>query len=377
MVTEPKFTAKVWDRGFTYAKDAITYSPVTGQCYKSGVNNNIGHDPAGGGGGGGGGNATDGSTIPILGQITQGYVPPNAGIDATNKIMVIGLTGTYPGPDPSPTPASPSNWEIKVTDATGTVLADVTHIATGSETLAAIATALQSALDAALSFVAVTVDTTALTITLEDASDFKITTAAWKAPTAGASRLAVTQPQAFLPTVAPIPGKSQIFEVTLTAQQTIANAVYSITVNDLDGVPHTVQYQAPSTDSANQILAGLADQIQSSSDPYFAGVLPSLNTDTNKLSLQTTEPVSMDTIAAPPPAGYWTLVQFPYVLIDPVVRSAYADALKEEGQTDKGSMEEKMVPAEVQAVAAPQMGSQYDAVTDQQQRKSRYSGVKT
>ena len=375
-VTPPKFTAKPWDRGFVYSKDALTYSPVTGQCYKSAVNNNRGHDPAGGG------VMTNGnSEVSILGEITQQYGPPNGGIASQHKIMVIGFTGTDPGPDPAPTPAAGGQWSITVTDAAGATLATATHTASGSETLAAIVTALQGQLNSALTtFVSVVADTTALTITLEDDSDFKISQAVWlntstPFPT---SRLPVTQRQLYLPAVAPTAGQAQIYQMTLTAQQTIPNALYSITVNDLDGVPHTVQYLAAPTDSANQILANLATQIQNSADPYFATVLPSLNTVTNKLSLQMADPASVDTIAAPPPPpSYWTLVQFPYVLIDPVVRGAYADALKEEGQTDKGSMEEKTVPTEVQAVAAPQMGSQYDAVTDQQQRKSRYSGVKT
>src|SRR6266581_4634430 len=41
----PKFTAIQWLVSSTYAKDDTVYSYTTGECYKSKVNNNIGHDP--------------------------------------------------------------------------------------------------------------------------------------------------------------------------------------------------------------------------------------------------------------------------------------------------------------------------------------------
>src|SRR4030095_6801739 len=41
----PKFTGKEWDEAVTYKKDELTYSPLSGQCYKSKSSNNLGHDP--------------------------------------------------------------------------------------------------------------------------------------------------------------------------------------------------------------------------------------------------------------------------------------------------------------------------------------------
>ena len=40
-------------------------------------------------------------------------------------------------------------------------------------------------------------------------------------------------------------------------------------------------------------------------------------------------------------AVWWALVEFPFAICDPVVRGAYSDALREEGQTDKAQAEEQ------------------------------------
>jgi hypothetical protein len=319
--------------------------------------------------------------IPVSATLIQPAGPPNPGVDARNKVMTIGLTGTKPGPDPPATPVAGSAWQIIVADATGATLATATHTATGSETLAAILTNLQSQLAAALTaFVSVTADTTAFTITLEDDSDFYITSSAWSAvvdtnghATFPASKLLVQQVKGYLPAVAPSGGTNQVFAITLSDEQTVYQALYTITLVDPTGHQHTVSYQSVATDSATQILAELSDQIQGSIDPYFMGVFPALDTNTSTLTLETIEQVAVDVNMVLTTNQYWDLVQFPYVLIDPIVRGAYSDALKEEGQTDKGSTEEKAVPEEVGLRAAAQTGSQYDSLTDQQKPHSRYS----
>jgi len=68
----------------TYQIDDVVYSYSTGECYKSKVNNNVGHDPV-----------SEGSmtpTPPIIG-ITQGWTPDNPGITERPEIMVIHFTG--------------------------------------------------------------------------------------------------------------------------------------------------------------------------------------------------------------------------------------------------------------------------------------------
>ncbi len=62
----------------------------------------------------------------------------------------------------------------------------------------------------------------------------------------------------------------------------------------------------------------------------------------------------------------WTLVPFPFALADPVVRGAYSDALREEGQTDKGMAEEQAAGQAQVERAATFAAPDYDPLTGQQ-----------
>src|SRR4030095_12657343 len=42
----PRFTHAEWDVAKSYGKGALCYSPALGDCFKSKVNGNVGHDPA-------------------------------------------------------------------------------------------------------------------------------------------------------------------------------------------------------------------------------------------------------------------------------------------------------------------------------------------
>lgn len=70
-----------------------------------------------------------------------------------------------------------------------------------------------------------------------------------------------------------------------------------------------------------------------------------------------------------PPATsptYWILVPFPAVIADVVWRGAYSDALREEGQTDKATVEEQAALQELKEAIARNLGNRYDMLTDQQ-----------
>jgi hypothetical protein len=78
-----------------------------------------------------------------------------------------------------------------------------------------------------------------------------------------------------------------------------------------------------------------------------------------------------------PGSNFWDIVLFPFVLADQVVRGAYADALGEQGQTDKKAPEEQAVITEQQVRAGAMKGPQHDPLTDQylgpqERSKSRY-----
>ncbi len=66
----------------------------------------------------------------------------------------------------------------------------------------------------------------------------------------------------------------------------------------------------------------------------------------------------------------WRVISFPEVLVEPVVRGAYADALRDDGQTDKAQAEEQAAIAAVAERANAQLGGRADILTDQQQPRS-------
>jgi hypothetical protein len=139
-----------------------------------------------------------------------------------------------------------------------------------------------------------------------------------------------------------------------------------------------VTYISLSTDNAQQILAGLIDAmiILQTADPFFTGVQSSLDTVSPSATFtidKTMGLVSMDTEITPPGATFWELVPFPLVLVDQVVRGAYAEALKEGGQTDKGAAEEQIMPSENQVATGKFDAPQYPPLTDQQKPRSRYA----
>jgi hypothetical protein len=65
-------------------------------------------------------------------------------------------------------------------------------------------------------------------------------------------------------------------------------------------------------------------------------------------------------------------VDFPEQIADLVVRGAYSDALKEDGQTDKGLAEEQAVLQEAQLKTGIQIRPPYAPMTDQARPSPRY-----
>jgi hypothetical protein len=288
----PQFTSVPWRSDRMFNLNELTYSPITGQCYKSLANGNQGHDPA------------DSGMVFLPTEIVQEHVPPNPGLPASTKLMQIGLTNTKPGPDPPAIPPSSAVWNVKVTDEAGTTIATVSHTATGSEALTAVNTNLVGQLSTALpTFVAITADNSDPAnpkFTIEDDSNFKIT-ATWLSPFASQSELNKLQVQSYIPAVAPADRIRQITNVTLPPEQAKGDTLYTITIHDAAGGLHTVTYQGLHTDSSVQILNGLNDAIQSSSDPYLAQVFPTVDTVNSRLALSSEDEVSVIAMSSPSP----------------------------------------------------------------------------
>ena len=71
-------------------------------------------------------------------------------------------------------------------------------------------------------------------------------------------------------------------------------------------------------------------------------------------------------------ATWWALVPFPLELVELVVGGAYADALREDGQTDKANAQEQAVVNELNLEAAVHVHQSYDPMTDQSRPAPRY-----
>lgn len=115
--------------------------------------------------------------------------------------------------------------------------------------------------------------------------------------------------------------------------------------------------------------------------PKFSAV-PWLNTTTYGLGDLVYDPTSGNTYQSLQAsntgnvvtnATWWIVVPFPYIICDQVVRGAYADALRDEGQTDKAQAEEQiMQQVDSTLKVAGQIREGYDAMTDQVPPAPRY-----
>jgi hypothetical protein len=75
--------------------------------------------------------------------------------------------------------------------------------------------------------------------------------------------------------------------------------------------------------------------------------------------------------------AWWAIVPFMEETADLVVRGAYADALREDGQTDKAAAEEQGVLAEIAVKSARQVGQPFNPMTDQSVPAPRYNQPRT
>jgi len=336
------------------------YSYTTGECYKSKVNNNIGHDPV-----------SEGSMTPAPPQIeiTQKWIPDNLGIPERDEIMVISMLSEVPPPDPADPPPNGSSWVINLVDAVGASLGGAVHISDGVESLSAIATDLASQLDA---ITGISGSSVGNSITLQASFAFGTAQHTYQAVGSQAQLLKAVVTQTFVATVPPVPGTPELVLISLSTQTTFPGATYTLTITDSTGSQHSVAYSSSVTDSGAQILNGLILAIEASSDTYFEGVQMVIDATLLTLSLSIMDNASVDVVTTVTGSAYWDVVPFPRALADQVIRGAYADLLKEWGQSDKGAMEEQAVPSETTTAEATFDTTPNPALIGQQRALSRY-----
>jgi len=369
----PQFTSNPWIASVIYNKDALVYSPVSGECYVSKSNNNLGHDPAQPGGG---------EPFSPLSVQETGGTADNPGLPATAQIIDIFAAPQTPGSSPIPDP--PPNgyvFTIEVRDATNVFLGDATHTATGAQSLSTIFTDLRTQLAAEAlmsSFTVTLVTSPTLKIRLQNASNYVISKAQY-GPASPTLPLLTVQAQPYVPATAPSSGIGQSFKLTIAPDQFMQGAIYTLTFTTVDSNQHIASYTAASTDNTQQVLAGLINAMIAlqTLDPFFTGVQSALDTVGPSATFtinKTLGNASLDAIILAPGSTYWDLVPFPFVLADQVVRGAGADVLGEQGQTDKKAVEEQAVKTEFDVRTGAFTAPKHDALTDQYQGdgKSRY-----
>jgi hypothetical protein len=374
----PKFTAAQWAADTTYQVNDVAYSYTTGEVYRSKASNNIGHDPA------------VSFTVPpnpvILPvpmvpppttEVTQEFTPNNPGLAQRNQITVVTFVSNsddVPLPDP---PLAGTNLYVSVYDnPPNTLLGDSLHVATGAESVAAIITAMRTVLAAqpGLSTFTITADTTAKTITFNNASAFVCAQSFFQFTDGITHLMRSVDTQTYIPLFAAASGQAQITRVTITPDTTHPGAVYELHVIGSDGTDHAVEYASALSDSSVQIFQGLILATETSTDTFWGSVVLSFDPTGITLDIAVRDRFSVTPITRPAPGQgqWWELVPFPKALADQVMRGGYADLLKEWGQTDKGLTEEQAVPVE-DGVATSKFASMPDPpLTGQERGLSRY-----
>jgi hypothetical protein len=174
------------------------------------------------------------------------------------------------------------------------------------------------------------------------------------------------------PAVSPVDITPQQLKLVIGDDAFLPGALYSLVFTDNDGTEHAVEYQSTVFDNRNQMLNGLALAVGASTDAIVSNVATSIDTSENSLTLSLMRQIGVDAPARPPGSPYWEYVPFPRALADQVIRGAFADLLKEWGQTDKGSAEEQAVPSEITATESKFTTTPDPLLTGQQMARSRY-----
>jgi len=362
----PKFTSIAWDASTTYDKGDVTYGPGDGDCFTSLIHNNYGNDPS------------VGYLQVIPSAIIQRYMPPQPGVAGQPQkvdayaLPADAIIGTVPT-----LPAAGQQFSMTIQDKPGgggVVIANVFYTVPASPTWTTIITGIGNALRAApgLSAFTITDDVTNKKVTLQSNSNFRITTWALQGPGPTQKFQKQVQTQIYIAAVPPFQGQMQITELAIGTQQVLACADYVLTFIDIEGLTHTVEYESVQGDGVAQILLGLSAAISGSQDAFFQDVVVNLDTTLGTIDLITIGGIAIDGTVTPESSTFWQKVVFPYALIEPVCRGAYADALREAGQTDKALAEEQGALQEDADRANKAIAPAYTTFTDQQRSTPRY-----
>jgi hypothetical protein len=390
--TAPKFTSTAWKSATRYSKDALVYSPAAGECFKSLINGNIGNDPN---------PAALGTPINLFSEVLVPFFPGSEATPAVSEkwSVKVDLLNLYAEEN--------RTYSLTFLDAVGG-----SH--TFSYTTPLSGGTIDNLLDGLIAAAAGSGDPwiTALTLSknLEQAAlimelataPFNVSTATVTTPdepvTTGGTppdevvtgddaqtvtvaplitihsltKERIQQYAEARPALAPVP---QVTQVNLTpGGEVLPGCVWTITVTDTDGSVHVATYQALPTDGVTEIINGiLAAFNPAPPDDCFEELVVTADYDLQVITIVSPEYIIVEASVTPPIGlNKWELVPFPYALVEPVVRGAYSDALREAGQTDKALTEEQGAVQEGADRINKAIAPAYDVLTDQQRPAPRY-----
>ena len=152
----------------------------------------------------------------------------------------------------------------------------------------------------------------------------------------------------------------------------MAGSLWTITITEADGSKHVASYQALPPDGQTEIINGiLAAFNPTPPDECFSELVVTANYALRTLTIVSPDPITVEG-AVTAPAGKWAVVDFPYALIEPVVDGAYADGLREAGQTDKAMAEQQNAGADQADRVTKALVPGYNDLTDTRAPAPRY-----
>ena len=361
---QPQFTAVVWRSDYRYQKDEVVYVPVLGECYKSKINNNVGHDPAGG------------RTPPpyLQTEEIQSLDFADPGLPAQNQILdvyVESSSGDTAIPDPMPLN---DEFTLGLFDTGGSSLAAHSQHQFGTTSIEDMLDALKVMFDAdALPGFTFTVDGSNRKMRIESTTT-EFVVGFWNYIRSDTTffPLKLIQVQPFSSGTSTSDVVPQQLKLTIGENEFIPGSLYTLTFTDLDGSEHSVEYQSDVFDNRDQIFNGLLLALGDSTDPVLVNVTGTIDSTEPSMTVSMIRQMGLDAPVAPPGSPYWDVVLFPDTLFNIIVRSAGAELLGEWGQNDKQTIEEQKVPMETQNAQGDFETTPVAPLTTQQRPLSRY-----
>ena len=361
----PVFTEEKWVSTTTYKKGEVVYSIVDGECYKSLIDDNRGHNPV---------------AEQLIGrhplgiEVTQNFAPGIETRPPTDEIWEVAV-------DDPPVYNVVSQYRFQVRDSTG-----VNHVliyASGvGDTLADLLAGIEAMFAASvdpfiisLDFDDVPPNRIRLTLTTDT---FGVQATVNNPSLGGPINLPTENTSDYNPGRAGRDEVPQITVLSLNPTLDLIKTLYTIDARDSQNGRHQVSYQSVSGEDLITTIAGIEEAISDAvlTDTWWGGVIVQTDADALTITFTNGDQVRYSAIAEVTPEAettqFWELVVFPQIIAESVMRGMYSDALREEGQTDKAAVEEQAVVPELALATEKTVNQPADRMTDQQQSRSRY-----